>query len=100
MRTKQQIIDKWKEYSTRVSYILCDDTLEDFWLNIIEEEKEALRRGLDIQLEKLKESFIEEFYQAGELWFPYNLDDEEENKDAIDSVLTHWQSIIDRIDNK
>ncbi len=62
--------------------------------------KAFIKQELDVQLEEIKKSFVEEFYQAGGLWLPYSLEDKEEEENAMDSVLAYWQSIIDRINKK
>lgn len=56
MKTKQQIIDEWGESKVSNKYLTtycADKEVAEYWLNIIEEEKEALRREIREEIKQL-----------------------------------------------
>jgi len=64
---------------------------------ILQDRQEAYNAGRQSREEEIKKSFIEEFYKSGERWYNYMFDNEEEAKDALESVEEEWNDIIEAI---
>lgn len=63
------------------------DTVFDFFWNEIEKIRKA-------DMERVKQAFIQRFLGTGELWVPYEFDDDKEKQDAVEDIEELWGEVL------
>lgn len=58
---------------------------------------DSIKNAMEEDRKNIKQSFVEHFFQAGELWFDYNFADKENEERAMSNILEHWNDIIEAL---